>query len=37
MDKYMQAYKSQVHAMLGPDEWPIDHGIDKIFPPIVRP
>jgi len=36
MDKYMQAYEPQVHAMLGLEEWPDVGAYDEILPPVDR-
>jgi hypothetical protein len=36
MDKYMQAYEPQVHAMPGPEEWPDVGAYDEILPPVDR-
>lgn len=36
MDKYMQAYESQVHTMPGPEEWPDVGAYDEILPPVDR-
>jgi len=36
MDKYMQAYEPQVHAMPGPEEWPDVGAYSEILPPVDR-
>lgn len=36
VDKYMNAYESQIRAMPGPEEWPRVADCDEMLPPTVR-
>jgi hypothetical protein len=36
MDTYRKSYASGVNPMPGPDEWPVDEGVEPIKPPQPR-
>jgi hypothetical protein len=33
MDTYRKSYASGINPMPGPDEWPVDEGVEPIEPP----
>jgi hypothetical protein len=37
MDTYRLSYAPSIHPMLGPSDWPIEHDVDPIEPPIPKP
>jgi hypothetical protein len=36
MDTYRKSYASGINPMFGPDEWPVDEGVEPIEPPQPR-